>query len=112
MKFSSLEKTYHYIEKDREHSHLKVIELTNLLQERSIESNNEKKALREFLSRLEHEKGLTDDGPNRKDTNFSSYRVAKASRPLSITDYFVRLKTTSVSSDKYADALDVMLELF
>lgn len=53
LKFTSLEKTYHYIEKDRETSHNKVIELTQLLQERSIESNNEKKALREFLSRLE-----------------------------------------------------------
>lgn len=28
LKFTSLEKTYHYIEKDREHSHKKVTELT------------------------------------------------------------------------------------
>ncbi len=31
LKFTSLEKTHHYIEKDRENSHRKVIELTNLL---------------------------------------------------------------------------------
>jgi len=53
LKFTSLEKTYHYIEQDRENSHAKVIELTSLLHERSVESNNEKRALREFLSRLE-----------------------------------------------------------
>lgn len=38
--------------------------------------------------------------------------MAKASRPLKIEDYFVRLKTTSVSSDKYADTLEVLYDLF
>jgi hypothetical protein len=112
LKFTSLEKTYHYIEKDRENSHQKVIELTNLLHERSVESNNEKRALREFLSRLEQEKGLAEDSVNKRDKDFSSYRVGKASRPLSIPDYFVRLKTTSVSSEKYAETLELLSDLY
>jgi galactose-1-phosphate uridylyltransferase len=111
LKFTSLEKTYHYIEQDREHSHAKVIELTQLLHERSVESNNEKRALREFLSRLEIEKGLAEAGV-RKEKDFSSYRVAKTNRPLSIADFFVRLKTTSVSSEKYAETLETIMELF
>ena len=53
MKFTGLEKSYFFLEKEREGSHQKLIELTNPLHERSVESNNEKKALREFLSRLE-----------------------------------------------------------
>lgn len=77
LKFTSLEKTYHYIEKDREGSHKKVIELTQLLQERSVESNNEKRALRLFLERLEQEKGLAEDSSNKREKDFSSYRVAK-----------------------------------
>lgn len=112
LKFTSLEKTYHYIEKDREKSHSKVIELTQLLQERSVESNNEKKALREFLSRLEQEKGLAEESSKGREKDFSSYRVGKTQRPLTIGDYFIRLKTTSVSADKYADTLELLYDLY
>lgn len=77
-----------------------------------MESNNEKKALREFLSRLEHEKGLAEDNSKNREKDFSSYRVAKTSRPLSISDYFIRLKTTSVSADKYAETIEVLFELY
>jgi hypothetical protein len=38
--------------------------------------------------------------------------VGKTSRPLNIADYFVRLRTTSVSSEKYADTLELMLDLY
>lgn len=38
--------------------------------------------------------------------------MAKAQRPLAIGDYFVRLKTTSVSSDKYADTLEILYDLY
>lgn len=63
------------------------------------------------MSRLEQEKGLAEvGGKNEKD--FSSYRVAKTNRPLSIADFFVRLKTTSVSSEKYAETLEVLMELY
>jgi hypothetical protein len=86
--------------------------LTNLLQERSVESNNEKRALREFLSRLEQEKGLAEESSKGREKDFSSYRVGKTSRPLNIADYFIRLKTTSVSSEKYADTLELMLDLY
>lgn len=47
-----------------------------MLHERSVEANNEKKALRDFLSRLEKEKGLTEEA-NNKDRDFSSFRVGK-----------------------------------
>ena len=83
-----------------------------MLHERSVESNNEKKALREFLARLEQEKGLAEEGSNKREKSFSSYRVAKNSRPLNISDYFVRLKTTSVSSDKYGETLDLLMEVY
>lgn len=49
LRFSGLEKAYHHLEKERSGSHSKIQELSSLLQERSVESNNEKKALREFL---------------------------------------------------------------
>ena len=75
--------------------------MTNLLHERSIESNNEKKALRDFLARLEKEKGLTEEN-NQRDRDFSSFRVGKIQRGFNLQDYFVRLKTTAVSSEKYA----------
>jgi hypothetical protein len=88
------------------------VDLTNLLQERSVESNNEKRALREFLSRLEQEKGLAEEASKGREKDFSSYRVAKTSRPLTISDYFIRMKTTSVSSEKYADTLELMLDLY
>jgi 5'-3' exonuclease len=86
--------------------------LTNLLQERSVESNNEKKALREFLSRLEQEKGLVEESSKAKEKDFSSYRIGKTSRPLTVQDYFIRLKTTSVSADKYAETLDLLQDLY
>lgn len=38
--------------------------------------------------------------------------MGKTSRPLNIADYFVRLRTTSVSSEKYADTLELMLDLY
>jgi hypothetical protein len=85
--------------------------LTNLLHERSVESNNEKKALRDFLNRLEKEKGLTEEA-NSRERDFSSYRVAKASRPFNLNDYFIRLKTTSIASDKFAETLEVLYELY
>lgn len=56
-----MEKSFHYLDKEKETSHKKIQDLTNLLHERSIESNNEKKALREFLNRMEQEKGLAND---------------------------------------------------
>jgi len=31
---------------------------------------------------------------------------------LNISDYFVRLKTTSVSSDKYGETLDLLMEVY
>jgi hypothetical protein len=83
-----------------------------LLQERSVESNNEKKALREFLSRLEQEKGLAEESSKGREKDFSSYRVGKTSRPLTIGDYFIRLRTTSVSSDKYAETLELLFDLY
>lgn len=49
LKFSGLEKAFFHMERDKKDSHNKIIELSNLLHERSVESNNEKKALREFL---------------------------------------------------------------
>ena len=67
--------------------------------------------MRDFLNRLEKEKGLAEDS-NRKDKDFSSFRVAKVQRSFNLNDYFVRLKTTSVSSDKYAQTIDVLYELF
>lgn len=86
--------------------------MTNLLHERSIESNNEKKALREFLKRLEQEKCLAEDA-NKREKDFSNFRVgAKVTRPLSLNDYFIRLKTTSISSEKYAETIDILYELF
>ena len=68
--------------------------------------------MREFLSRLEQEKGLAEDASKGREKDFSSFRVGKTSRPLKIDDYFIRLKTTSVSSEKYADTLELMLDLF
>ena len=112
LKYTSMEKNYNFIERDRENSHAKVIELTQLLEERSIESNNEKKALREFLSRLEQEKGLAEDGSRKKEQDFSSYRVAKTNRPLAVGDYFIRLKTTSIHAEKYSETLDVLIDLY
>lgn len=112
LKYTSMEKNYHFLERDRDNSHAKVIELTTLLEERSIESNNEKKALREFLSRLEQEKGLAEDSSRKKEIDFSSYRVAKTNRPLAVSDYFIRLKTTSIHAEKYAETLDVLLDLY
>ena len=38
--------------------------------------------------------------------------MAKVSRPFNLSDYFIRLKTTSISSDKYAETLEVLQELF
>ncbi|CDW82716.1 UNKNOWN [Stylonychia lemnae] len=111
LKFSGLEKSYFFLEKERESSHSKIQELSNLLHERSIESNNEKKALREFLQRLEQEKGLAEEA-NKREKDFSSYRIgAKVSRPFNLSDYFVRLKTTSISSEKYAETIDILFEL-
>jgi hypothetical protein len=112
LKYTSMEKNYHFLERDRDNSHAKVIELTTLLEERSIESNNEKKSLREFLSRLEQEKGLAEDSSRKKEVDFSSYRVAKTNRPLAVSDYFIRLKTTSIHAEKYAETLDVLLDLY
>lgn len=37
---------------------------------------------------------------------------AKVSRPFNLADYFIRLKTTSISSDKYAETLDILYELY
>eukprot|EP00347_Sterkiella_histriomuscorum_P003709 403363246 len=112
LKFSGIERSYFHLEKEKEESSRKVVELSNLLHERSVESNNEKKALREFLQRLEQEKGLAEDA-NKREKDFSSYRVgAKVSRPFSLSDYFVRLKTTSISSEKYAETIDILYELF
>ena len=111
LKYSGIEKSYHYLEKERESSHSKILELTNLLHERSVESNNEKKALREFLSRLEQEKGLAEEA-NKREKDFSSYRVAKVQKPFNMADYFIRLKTTSISSDKYAETIDILYELY
>lgn len=31
---------------------------------------------------------------------------------MSLADYFVRLRTTSIASDKYAETLDILYELF
>ena len=36
----------------------------------------------------------------------------KVARPFNLNDYFIRLKTTSISSEKYAETLDVLYELF
>jgi hypothetical protein len=41
-----------------------------------VESNNEKKALRDFLNRLEKEKELVEES-NKREKDFSSYRVGK-----------------------------------
>jgi len=113
IRFQGLEKSYHYIEKERESSHQRILELTNMLNERSVESNNEKKALRDFLARLEKEKGLSDEKGKQMEKDFSSFRVAKqTTKPFNMQDYFVRLKTTSVSSDKYAETIEVLYELY
>ena len=64
------------------------------------------------MSRLEQEKGLAEESSKGREKDFSSYRVGKTSRPLNIPDYFIRLKTTSVSSEKYADTLEQMLDLY
>ena len=77
-----------------------------------MESNNEKKALREFLSRLEQEKGLAEESSKAKEKDFSSYRIGKTSRPLAVQDYFIRLKTTSVSADKYSETLELLFDLY
>jgi len=77
-----------------------------------VESNNEKKALREFLSRLEQEKGLAEESSKAKEKDFSSYRIGKTSRPLAVQDYFIRLKTTSVSADKYSETLELLFDLY
>ena len=112
LKTEGLEQAYGMLERERGTSHMRLQELTNLLHERSVEANNEKKALREFLGRLEQEKGLAEEGAKGKDTDFSSYRVAKVTRPFNLADYFIRLKTTSISSDKYAETVDILYELF
>ena len=81
-----------------------------MLQTRVQESQQEKAALRDALARLEKEHALVKAKED-IDKRASSLRVAKVQRGLNLNDYIVRLKTTSVEADKYAEVLSVILGL-
>lgn len=53
-----------------------------------------------------------EESSKAKEKDFSSFRIGKTSRPLAVQDYFIRLKTTSVSADKYAETLELLFDLY
>ena len=110
LKFESLESSYQQMSAERQGSHSKIQELAELLSKRVVESNNEKKTMRDFLIRMEREKGLLEK--QKQATNEQAQRqMARPPKELSLYDYFVRLKTTSISSDKFAETLDILFEI-
>jgi len=89
------------METERNLSHSKILDLTNMLHERSIEAANEKKAMRDFLKRLEIERGLSEE-QTKAEPEYSAAELTKENTVNSekLADYFIRI--TSINNDKFA----------
>jgi hypothetical protein len=110
-----------------------LIELTNLLHQRSVESETEKAKLRQQIDKMAAEIKITDEisfpwnmgtqvkkaGPrgDTEDRDYSSINPIenKRNQPVfssdQIDDMLIRLKTTNANSDKFADTVDIIYEM-
>ena len=57
---------------------------------------------------MEKDKGLLAQA----NKDVVTLRVGRVAKPFTLNDYFMRLKTTSVSSDKYAEVLEILFDMF
>ena len=77
-----------------------------------MEHATEKKSMREFIDRVEKEKTGEKEDKEKREVDFSSYKANVNKKGFNLNDFIVRLRTTSVGQDKYAEALDVLYDLY
>lgn len=123
LRYNGLAQSLQTIETERDYSHHKITELADILQQRTTQVQEEKKTVQKYLEKLdtENERLRQAKAPvSRKTFKQQVLQAANSSAvpggPLvlpneRLTDYILRLKTTSINNEKLAETLEILNEL-